>query len=175
MSSIYKALKVRLYPSKEQEILINKTLGCSRFIYNQMLAERIAVYEKLKDDKRALYEYKYKTEKQYKEEFSFLKDVDSMALQSSRRDLSSAYQNFFKSLSGKRKGKAGFPNFKKKKQTCSYSTPTINNNVAINFDTQEVKLPKIGKVKFRDQRTSFAGIIKSATVSRTATGKYFVS
>jgi len=51
----------------------------------------------------------------------------------------------------------------------------VNNNVAINFDTQEVKLPKIGKVKFRDQRTSFDGFIKSATVSRTATGKYFVS
>jgi putative transposase len=175
MSTIFKALKVRLYPSKEQETLINKTLGCSRFIYNQMLAERIEVYEKLKEDKRALYEYKYKTEKQYKEDYEWLKEVDSIALQQARMNLSMAYQNFFKSLSGKRKGKSGFPNFKKKKSGSSYTTTMVNNNVAINFETQEVKLPKIGKVKFRDHRTSFAGIIKSATVSRTSTGKYFVS
>lgn len=175
MSTIFKALKVRLYPSKEQEVLINKTLGCARFIYNQMLAERIEVYKNLKEDKRSLYEYKYKTEKQYKEEFEFLKEVDSIAIQQSRMNLSMAYQNFFKSLSGKRKGKSGFPKFKKKKSGESYSTSMVNGNIAINFENREVKLPKIGKVKFRDSRTSFDGKIKSATVSRTPTGKYFVS
>ena len=140
-----------------------------------MLAERIAVYEKLKEDKRSLYEYKYKTEKQYKEEFEFLKEVDSIAIQQSRMNLSMAYQNFFKSLSGNRKGKSGFPKFKKKKSGESYSTSMVNGNIAINFENREVKLPKLGKVKFRDDRTSFDGKIKSATVSRTPTGKYFVS
>ena len=175
MSTIFKAFKVRLYPSNEQKTLINKTLGCSRFVYNQMLAERIDVYNELKENKRALYEYKYKTEKQYKEEFDWLKEVDAIALQQARMQLSSAYQNFFKSLSGKRKGKSGFPNFKKKKSSSSYTTTMTNNNISVNFKTKEVKLPKVGKVKFKDCRVDFEGDIKRVTVSRTPTGKYFVS
>lgn len=175
MPTTFKALKVRLYPSKDQESLINKTLGCSRFIYNQMLAERIEVYEKLKEDKRALYAHQYKTEKQYKEEFEWLKEADAIALQQERIYLNISYQNFFRSLSEKRKGKSGFPKFKKKKFSSSYSTLMNNNNIAVNFKTKEVKLPKLGKVKFRDQRIGFEGRIKRATVSRTSTGKYFVS
>ena len=62
-----KTIKLRIYPNKEQRIQINKTIGCSRFLYNQMLAERNEVYELLRDDKEELYAYKYKTEKQYKE------------------------------------------------------------------------------------------------------------
>ena len=75
-----KAYKFRLYPNEQQEELINKTFGCCRFLYNRMLAERISVYEQLKDDKESLYQHKYKTEKQYKEEFSWLTEVDSIAL-----------------------------------------------------------------------------------------------
>ena len=103
-------MKVRLYPNEEQQILINKTLGCSRFIYNIMLEERIQVYSELKDEKRELFEYKHKTEKEYKSEFEWLSEVDSDALQQSRLNLTRAYTNFFNSLKGIRKGqRIGFP------------------------------------------------------------------
>lgn len=175
MGTIHKALKVRVYPNKEQETLILKTIGSCRFLYNQMLSERMSVYGQLKNDKRALYEYKYKTEKQYKKEFDWMKEVSAVALQQSRIDLSSAYQAFFKSLSGKRKGKSGFPKFHKKGRKDSYRETLTNNNIQIDFKTRKVKLPKVGWVSFRDKRNSMQGKLKSATVSRTATGKYFVS
>ncbi len=111
---VYKVLKIRIYPSSIQAILINKTLGSCRFIYNQMLGERVAVYEEFKEDKRKLYDYKFKTEKEYKKEFYWLSEVDSTALQQSRINLLSADQNFFNSLKGKRKGtKVGFAKFRK--------------------------------------------------------------
>jgi len=176
MEKKYKALKIRIYPNVAQTTQINKTLGCSRFIFNQMLYERKSFYEENKDDTRKVYEYKYKTEKEYKQEFEWLKEADSQALQQSRIDLSNAYSNFFKSLKGKRKdGKVGFPKFKRKKLACSYRSCIINNNIDISFENKKVKLPKIGWVNFRDKRINFPGVIKAATVSRTLTGKYFVS
>lgn len=180
MGTIHRALKVRLYPNSKQQEVLNKTLGSCRALYNMMLYERIQTYENWKqsgDDLTVLYNHKNKTEKEYKEEFSWLKeDVDSRALQQSRIDLSMAYQNFFKSLKGQRKGaKVGFPKFKKKKIGSSYRTMMTNNNIAINFDSHKVKLPKLGWVIFRDRRKRIDGIIKSATVSRSSTGKYFVS
>lgn len=115
----HKVIKVRLYPNKTQEQQILRTLGCCRFLYNHMLSERIEVWEKLKDDKKKLYGYKYRTEKSYKEEFPFLKKVDSVALQQARRDLESAYQNFYRRV---RKGdkKKGFPNFKRRDDKNSF-------------------------------------------------------
>ncbi len=83
-----------------------------------MLNERKEVYERLKDDKDALKKYKYKTEKQYKAEFPFLKEADSIALQSSREHLFEAYQNFFNGLKNGRK--VGFPKFKSRKEKESY-------------------------------------------------------
>ena len=78
-----------------------------------MLEERKNVYQELKDDKDAFYDHKYKTERQYKQDHSFLKDVDSKALQSEWRHLKSAYENFFRNI---KKGiKKGFPKFKSKK------------------------------------------------------------
>ena len=180
MGTIHKALKVRLYPNSKQQEVLNKTLGSCRAIYNMMLFERIQTYETWKasgEDVRVLYEYEYKTEKEYKEEYEWLKDsVDSQALQQARINLSMAYQNFFKSLSGKRKGaKVGFPKFKKKRIGSSYRTMMTNNNIAIDFENHKVKLPKVGYVNFKDIRKEIEGTIKSATVSRSSTGKYFVS
>ncbi len=96
-----KVLKIRIYPNKSQSVQLAKTFGCCRFLYNSMLAERIEVYERLKDSRRELFEYSYKTEKQYKEEFEWLKDVDSIALQQARKDLSAAYMNFFRKCKDK--------------------------------------------------------------------------
>jgi len=131
-----KAYKVRLYPDKTQEVLINKTFGCCRLIYNSMLEERMRVYQELKDDKTLLYKYNYKTEKEYKQEFEFLKEVDSTALQSSRINLTTAFSNFFKSCTGERKGrKVKYPKFKsKKEQTQSYRCVTTKNNIDIVFE-----------------------------------------
>jgi len=176
--TIHRALKVRLYPNKEQETQILKTLGSCRFLYNQMLAERIKTYDEWKasgEDVRTLYEHKYKTEKQYKQEFEWLSESDSISLQQSRIDLSMAYQNFFKSQSGKRKEKSGFPKFHKRGQKDSYRTLNLGTNIAINYDTRKVKLPKLGWITFRDRRCNTKGVIKQATVSRSKTGKYFVS
>lgn len=141
-----------------------------------MLYEKLSVYDKLKENKRELYEYKYRTEKQYKEEFEWLKEVDSTALQQSRMDLTKAYSNFFKSLKGQRKGsKVGFPKFKKKRNACSYRTVM---NIGIDFETSKVKLPKTGLVRFRHKHVKDwykTGKVKSITVSRSSSGKYFAS
>jgi putative transposase len=176
MSTIHKAMKIRIYPTKDQETLILKTIGSCRFLYNAMLSERIETYQKLKDDRKTLYEHKHKTEKQYKEEFPWMKEVDSVALQFSRIDLSAAYMNFFNSLKGKRKGEAvGFPKFHKKGSKDSYRTCVTNGNVRVDFVDRTVRLPKVGFVKFRDLRPSMEGTLKQVTVSRTPTGKYFAS
>lgn len=169
------AWKIRIYPNKTQEIQINKTLGSCRFIYNNILAEHIQVYEQLKNNKRELYEYKYKTEADYKKEFEWLSEIDSIALQQSRKDLVSAYSNFFKSLSDKRKGQSGFPKFRKKGQKESYRTQVVNNNIKINTENHKIKLPIIGWINYRDQRVPEYNKICNATVSKSKTGKYFVS
>ena len=126
---ISKGYKYRIYPTKQQEDLINKTFGCCRFIFNAMLDERVTVYEQFKDDKESLYSHKYKTEKQFKQEFEWLKEIDSIALQQSRRCLEAAYKNFFTS-----KGKIGFPKFKSKKNQSNLSYTTVNVSNSIRLD-----------------------------------------
>lgn len=169
---ISKGYKYRIYPTKQQQQLFDKTFGCCRFIYNQMLAERISIYEQFKEDKDQLYAYKYKTEKQFKEEFDWLKEVDSIALQQSRRNLETAYKNFFTS-----KGKVGFPKFKSKKTNqLSYTTINQKGTVKLSDDIKYVKLPKLGLVRIKCHRQILNNeIIKSATISKTPTNKYFIS
>lgn len=169
------AYKVRLYPNKQQAILIDKTIGCSRLLYNLMLAERKQVWEENKENKNIVYGWKYKTEKQYKDEYEFMKEVDSQALTQSRMHLDNAYNNFFKSLSGRRKGGiVGFPCFKKKKNCGSYTSCIVNNNIRI-INEKHIKLPKLGIVKYRQQPNTKNDLIKSTTISKTSTGKYYCS
>lgn len=171
-----KVLKVRIYPNETQRTQINKTLGCARALYNMMLHERITFYEENKEDKRKVYEHKYKEASAYKKEYEWLKEADSQALAWAKVNLSNAYSNFFKSLKGTRKGqKVGFPKYKKKKLGSSYTSSNTNNNMEVDFENKKVKLPKCGWINYRDQRTSFDGKLKSVTVSRTSTGKYFAS
>lgn len=166
------AFKFRIYPTKEQRVLLAKTFGSSRFIWNQMLGERIKIYEELKENKEALYNYSYQTEKQLKQEHEFLLEVDSVSLQQSRMNLMEAYKNFFRNL---KNGKTpGFPNFKNKQAKQSYRTLNINNNIRVEFQTKKLKLPKLGWIKYRDPR-EFTGKIKNVTVSKTKAGKYFAS
>jgi putative transposase len=158
-----KAFKFRLEPNQQQKVLINKTLGCARFLYNQMLSEKQTKY-KSKDDS------KLKTEKEYKIEFNWLKDVDSIALQQARIDLKTAYDNFFRKL------KAGQPtNFKFKSKhnpKNSYRTISISNSIRV--EDNKIKLPKLGFVKFKKSR-DISGKIKSITVSKNILGRYYIS
>ena len=167
-----RALNVRIYPNKTQRTQIRKTIGCSRFIYNQMLIERREVYERFRDDKDAFKKHTYKTEKQYKVAFPFLKEADSIALQASREHLFKAYQNFFNGL--KKGRKVGFPKFKSKKGKETYTTKQTNENIKIDFERKKLKLPKLGWLKFSDKRV-FSEKIKHATIKKTKSNKYFVS
>jgi putative transposase len=172
-----RALKVRLYPNQNQISQIRNMLGGCRFLYNQMLGERIKVYEKYKDDRQTLFTYKYKTEKQYKEEYEFLKENDSIALQQKRRDLESAYKNFFRSCNNQEN--VGFPKFKSKHHhRDSYRTLNVADNIKIDFENQKLKLPKLEKISYRCKKPKewfFTAGIKSVTVQETPSGKYYAS
>jgi len=130
-----------------------------------MLEERIRLYEESKLNPNV--KQKLPTPAKYKSEFPFLKDVDSLSLANAQIDLNKAYANFFRDRS------VGFPKFKSK-HTDRASYTTNNQNGTIRIEGGKVKFPKIGFVKFK-QHCSFEGVIKSATVSMTKTGKFFVS
>ena len=172
-----KALKIRIYPNVKQTSLLNKTFGCTRFVYNSMLSERKKVYGELKELPRELYEYKYKTEKQLKEEFPFLKEVDSIALQQARMNLGMAYENFFRRCKDSRipSSEKGFPKFKKKNAKNSFRTIMINGNLKIDFARKKIKAPKIGWISYHDDRRIEDIKIHSMTFSRTPSLKYYVS
>ena len=157
-----KAYKFRIYPNNEQKIMFAKTFGCVRFIYNRMLSDKIEYYN----------EYQKKlnnTPAQYKSEFEWLKEVDSLALANAQLNLQSAYNNFF------RDKKVGFPKYKSKKSNKhSYTTNFVNGNIIIQERT--IKLPKIGFVRMKQHRTIPENFtLKSVTVSKNASGKYYVS
>ena len=155
-----KSYKFRLYPTEEQKVIFAKTFGCSRFIWNQMLADKIAYYKKTGKTLK-------NTPAQYKKDYPWLKEVDSLALCNVQLNLQQAYKNFFQS-------KFGFPRFKSKKKAYKESYKTNNNNGNIEVCNNKVKLPKIGWVRFKQHR-EMTGLIKSATISMTATGKYYIS
>lgn len=172
-----KALKIRIYPNVQQTTMLNKTFGCTRFIYNTMLSERKEIYDKLKHNSRELYEYKYRTEKQLKGQFEFLKEVDSVALQQARMNLGLAYENFWRRCKDSRipSSEKGFPKFKKRNSKNSYRTVCNNNNLKVDFERKKVKAPKIGWISFRDDRRIEDIKIHSMTFSRTPSLKYYVS
>ena len=165
-----KAYKYRIYPNKEQEILINKNIGCTRFVFNHYLSKRIDTYKS--EEKSLSYNDNANDLKLLKKEYEWLKEVESTSLQQTLRDLDQAYKNFFRRI---RQGgdKAGFPKFKSKKNNKqSYRCQVVSNNICVNEN--RVKLPKLGMVKIRNSK-QFNGIIKNATISKTNTNKYYVS
>lgn len=161
-----KAFKFRIYPSEIQKDLIERTFGTCRFVYNRFLFERKNVYEKT--GKGLTYNQQATQLPVLKQKFEWLKQVDSTALQSACRQLDTAYQNFFHGL---KTGKMiGFPKYKTKRNPLQSYTSKMSIKV---FDSH-IQLPKLGKVKCRISRP-IQGRILSATVSRTASGKYFAS
>ena len=157
-----KAFKFRIYPNKEQQILIGKTFGCVRFIYNKMLSDRIEHYENTHDTLK-------NRPARYKEEYSWLKEVDSLALTNAQLNLDRAYSSFFKDK------RIGFPKFKsKKKNHHSYTTNLVNGNIKLK--NGYIKLPKMKEVKMKQHRDIPEDYrLKSVTVSCTPTGKYHIS
>jgi putative transposase len=164
-----KAYKYRLYPNKEQELFFGKTFGCVRFIYNKMLSDRKELYEQYKNCGEKI---NYPTPAQYKSEFHWLKEIDSLALANAQLSLDKAYRNFFRETKKGNKNQ-GFPKFKSKK-TNYYSYTTNNQNGTICIIDNKIKLPKIGLVKAKLHR-SIEGKIKSATISKNPSGKYYIS
>ena len=164
MLLVHKAYKFRIYPDSNQALLIVKTIGCSRFVFNHFLAERSSSY---KSEKKTLsYNLCSAMLTQLKKELTWLKEVDSTALQSSLRFLDDSFKRFFSRQND-------YPRFKSRKNPVqSYTSKFTNNNIAV--EDSFLKLPKLGLVRYAKSR-EVDGRIISATVSRKPSGKFFVS
>ncbi len=164
-----KAYKFRIYPNKEQEILIKKTFGCVRFVFNCFLAKRKELYET--SGMTPDYNECSANLTCLKKELTWLQEVDSIALQSSLKDLDQAYQNFFRRV--KNGETPGFPKFKSKRNhRKSYRTKNVNGNIQVS--EKHIKLPKLGSVKAAVSK-QVQGRILNVTVSQNPAGKYFAS
>lgn len=163
----HKAYKFRIYPNTEQQVLLARTFGSVRLVYNHYLEAKTKSYEET--GKSLSYTKCAADLVAFKKENPFLKEVDSIALQQALRHLDAAFQNFF------RDNKVGYPKFKSKKQHHdSYSSVCVNNNIRLECGT--LVLPKIGKVRIKQHRTiPEEYVLKSVTVSKTPTGHYFAS
>lgn len=158
-----KGVIFRAYPDKAQQELINKTLGCSRLVYNKGLAFRNEQYAK--GEKTGYNQTSAMLTSMKKEEkYAFLNEVDSIALQQALRDLDKAFVRFFEK-------KANHPVFKSKHHY-QLSYRTLNQQNSIRIEGKRIRLPKLGYLKIRQSEE--VGHINNVTVRRTATGKYFV-
>ena len=156
-----KAYKYRIYPDAEQMQFFAKCFGCVRFVYNRMLSDRIEHYNLTGKSLN-------NTPAQYKSEFTWLKEVDSLALANAQMNLNTAYRNFFRDKSN------GFPKFKSKKNN-NFSYTTNNQKGTVYVENGYIKLPKLkSPLKIRQHR-SFEGVIKSCTISKAPSGKYHIS
>lgn len=192
ISIIHKSLKVRLYPSEDQEILFNKAFGCCRFVYNKHKEERDSFYnENIKDknlskeEVQELYKaFKPKTQKEFCDEFEWLREIPAITVADSIRRCDAAYNNFFKSHSGKRKGrKVGSPKFKSRKdKNQSFSVYMLSKN-CLDWEHRLITIPKFKQVRFRhaeDKKDKWVrwyrdATPKNLTVSKNACGEYWCS
>lgn len=162
---IVKGYKFRIYPDPEQKILIAKTFGCRRFVYNKMLEHSIKLE---KEGKKLPGRNGYnRLLTRLKEQYAFLNEPDATALQSADDDIARAFINF-------NEGRAEHPHFHKKKYEASYSSKAVNGNIRI--DGKYVKFPKLGLVKAKLHRgLPEKAVIKGASISRSSDGKFFCS
>ncbi|MEH7010842.1 IS200/IS605 family element RNA-guided endonuclease TnpB [Neobacillus niacini] len=179
---VNKSYKFRIYPNKKQIELINKTIGCSRFVFNFFLGkqkekdaywyicEEMVQNGQLQSNNwkgKCLNKYEtVKAVKELKKQYSFLKEVDSIALQKSAEILADSFDRYYKK-------QIKYPRFKSKKNPIqSYTTKHTNGNISI--INNYIKLPKLGLVRFANSR-EVEGHILNATIRRNPSGKYFVS
>lgn len=179
---VLKAFKFRCFPNKEQQTLIRKTFGCARFVFNQLLAEQqemdrywLIVNEMVQNGQlpqnnwsSSFFNKMMNVKKlpPMKEEFSFLKEVDSIALQASVENLGDGFDRFYQKQNGK-------PKFKSKKNPVqSYTTKCVNHNIRI--VDNKIQLPKLGRIRFAKSR-EVEGVIKRVTIRQNASGKFFIS
>ncbi|KIV72658.1 Mobile element protein [Bacillus mycoides] len=163
---VNKAYKFRIYPNKKQEIVIAKTIGCSRFVFNHFLALWNDTYKEVGKGLTYPSCSAKLTQLKKQQDTIWLKEVDSIALQSTLKNLADAFSRFFKKQND-------MPRFKSKKNTVqSYTTKQTNGNIGIVGNT--IKLPKLGLVRFAKSR-EVEGRILHATIRRNPSGKYFVS
>ena len=168
-----KGLEVRLYPSKEQRVLIDRTFGCCRFVYNHVLGMKKELWE----------DYKLSFNpnlKSFKEEWKFLTKVPSQALANSYIDCLTAFNNFFNSVKKKTKQEVKFPKFHKKGQKDSFRIAATKTSKGYDIrieDYEHIKVPKLGNVKFRNYNNmDWSNIhIYNITIKKTPTNKYFAS
>ncbi|BBM50760.1 RNA-guided endonuclease TnpB family protein [Leptotrichia wadei] len=155
------AFKYRIYPNKEQELLINKTFGCVRFVYNTILYTANKIYEEIGKNKII-------TPASLKSENQFLKEVDSLALSNAQLNVKRSFTNFFQK-------RAKFPRFKSKKNNVkSYTTNCVNNSIRIE-ENKYLILPKLKRVKLKYHREITEDYkIKSVTLTNS-NGNYYVS
>jgi len=159
---VLKAFKYRIYPNAEQQVLLNKHFGCVRFIYNWGLNQKIQKYQK---EKKSVSCNQLVTEiVSLKKEHEWLTEVNSQSLQMALRNLDNAYTGFFRE-------KKGFPKFKSRRGKQSFQCPQ---KVKVNFDSGTISLIKVPNIKTVFHR-EFEGKVKTVTVSRVPSGKYFVS
>lgn len=163
---MFKAYKFRLYPNEEQKQFINQNIGNARFIYNHCLAMKKDLWKNEQKTISIKELSKHITDLKKYQEYEWLKLSDSIALQQSLRDLDTAFQRFFKK-------KAKYPRFHNKHKKNSYRT--INQNGTIAIENGKLRLPKLKILIKVKQSRYFGGVIKSATVSKTPSNKYFVS
>ena len=184
---VHKALKVRIYPSKEQKVILNKTFGCCRVVYNERLSEHIEYYNTYKDNPDKP-KFKGTLPKELREtKYPWLGDnTIAEALIQSLRNCESAYSNFFKSLKKQRKGKkVGYPKFKSKKShKDSFTLCMIKTKDLVDFNSKTIFIPKLKNTKFRIANSTLKSkwiewfleaTPLSMTVSRNSCGEYYCS
>ena len=175
MNYITKTYRFRIYPNKDQRILIEKTFGCCRFVYNHYLAKSIEEYQRTGTMNSRFQNDKDYTQLKKQEAFLWLKETDASAHQNAIRNLDVAYQNFFRRV--KQGQKPGFPKFKKKSYAQSYTTPNLmgsKGTIKSILEPNQIKICKLGWVKAKIDKIP-QGHWVNMTIRRMASGKYYVS
>ena len=157
---IKKAYKYRIYPNTEQKIFFAKCFGCVRFFYNKSLTDMNEIY-------KSTGKFKNITPASYKEDYPFLKEVDSLALANAQLNRNTAFKSFFSH-------KTAFPKYKSKRNDQSYTTNNQKGSVKLSDNHRYISIPKCSRIRIKMHRT-FLGTIKSMTVSRTTDNKYYIS
>ena len=171
-----RAIKIRLYPNKEQELKLNKVLGCYRFVYNQTLARKQQEYNENKKSLGLTDLSKYFHNELLKDEqHTWLKEENTKIMKQSIRQMLSAYEKFFKQHNG-------FPKFKSKKDKQSALFPLEAISKKNTFETRKITLTKpLKDIRFRcsdlyfNRLRQYRGGIRSATLSKTKSGNFFLS